>query len=112
MNVGSIQSLLDSLGPSLAGADYEINRARTDHANTLRQMAAARLAASKGISEDLAGRGMVHSGVHNQAQIDLNKQLNENMAAADQSFADKLNSLARKRIQSEVQFNVNSLLPG
>lgn len=103
---------MDSLGPSIAGADYEINRARTQHANTLRQLAAQRLAASRGISEQLASQGTLHSSVSNKAQIDLNKQLNEQMASADQGFADKLNSLARKRIQSEVQFNVNSLLPG
>lgn len=111
MNVGSIQSLLDSLGPSLAGADYDVNRERTRHADRLRQMAAQRIASSKGIAESLAGQGMAHSGVHNQQQINLNKQMNEQMASMDQSFTDRLTSLARQRIQQETQFNVNALMP-
>lgn len=109
--IPEINSLLDSLGQNAAGYDYEANRARTAHANRLKQLAALGLDRRQQLSDSLAGQGMVHSSVNLKAQSDIGRTLDEQRASASQNLADRLADIARKKISEENKFNIQSMLP-
>jgi hypothetical protein len=106
-----ISSLLDTLGQNFAGYDYQANRLRNDHANRLREIAGMGLRTRKGLADSLASNGMIHSGVNLEAQNDLMMQEDQQRANASQQLNDRLADIARKKIQSETQFNITSMLP-
>lgn len=111
MPVGSINSLQDTLGPTLAGLDQQAARLRTGNADRLKQIVADRVAASKGLSESLAAQGLSHSSVHLDRQAKLAQDTERRTFEEDQRFTDRLNNLAKRRIDAEAQFNFNNVLP-
>lgn len=106
-----LTSLLDTLGQNLAGYDYQENRARTDNANRMQQIAALGLQRRRSLADSLASSGMIQSGVNLSAQTDLGSMLDEQRAAAGQSLNDRLANIARSRINDEYGFKINSLIP-
>lgn len=111
MAASDISSLLDAMAGNIAGYDYQANRARTEHGNRLKELAAIGMNRRKQLSDGLASQGMVHSGVNLQAQTELNTMMDTERAKAEQSLGDRLANLARQRIREEAAFNINSLLP-
>jgi len=106
-----LTSLLDNLGQGAAMYDYEANRARTSSADKLRQIAAMGLRQRKSLSDSLASSGMIHSGVNFDLQSDVNAQQDEQTARTNQALSDRLANIARQKIQDELGFSINSLLP-
>jgi fructose-1,6-bisphosphatase len=106
-----LASLLDSLGQGGAFLDYEANRARTSHANRLRDIAAMGLKRRGSLADSLASSGMIHSGVNLTQQTELGSMLDDQRAAAGQDLNDRLMNIARQKISDEMGFKVNSLLP-
>ena len=104
-------SLLDTLGQGNAWYDYEANRARTGHANRLRDIAAMGLRSRRGLADTMASSGMIHSGVNLGRQAEIGTAVNEQTAGANQSLNDRLMNIARQKINDELGFKVNSLLP-
>lgn len=111
MALTDINSLLDTLGQNAAGYDYEANRARTNYANRLRDIATMGLRQRRGLADSLASQGMIHSGVNLRAQNELLMAENQARAQEDQSLTDRLADIARKKIQAETAFNITSMLP-
>jgi hypothetical protein len=106
-----LTSLLDALGQGAVGADYQANRVRTDHAGRLKQIAAQGLAQKRSLSDALASSGMIHSGVNFDLQNQVTGAQDAQVAGENQQFNDRLANIARQRIQDELGFSINSLLP-
>lgn len=111
MALPELTSLLDTLGQSAAGLDHEANRTRVDTANRLRQIAAMGLQQRKSLSDALASSGMVHSGVNFDLQSRINAGQDAQQASVQQAATDRLANIARQKIQDELGFSINSLLP-
>jgi len=109
--VDDFATLLDTLGSKSAWYDYEANRARTGHANRLRDIAALGLRSRASLADSMASSGMIHSGVNLGQQTQLGSALDEQRAQAGQSLNDRLANIARQRINDEMGFKINSLLP-
>lgn len=111
MALPELTSLLDALGQGTAQGDYQANRVRVDHAQKLRQIAALGLQQRRSLSDSLASSGMVHSGVNFDLQNQINTSQDEAQAKANQMTTDRLANIARQRIQENLGFSINSLLP-
>lgn len=109
--ITDINSLLDSLGQNAAGYDYDANRARTSHANRLKQLAAMGMDRRKMLSDSMAAQGLTHSSVNMKAQTDVARMMDEQRASASQNLADRLADIARRKISEENKFNIQSMLP-
>lgn len=109
--ITDINQLLKSLGQQGAELDYDANRARTRHANTLRELAALGLDRRKQLGDSLANQGLVHSSINLEGQSNLGRALDQQRAESEQSLSDRLSDIARRRISNEHAFNIQSLLP-
>ena len=106
-----VGSLMDSLGRRLADLDMDANRTRTRQAGSLRDLTAVGLQRRKQMQNAFASQGMTHSGANLQNQSQLGGQLDSQRARLNQQFEDRLTNIARQRIQSETDFNLNNLIP-
>ena len=109
--ITDINQLLQSLGQQGASLDYDANRARTRHANKLRELAALGIDRRKQLGDSLSNQGLVHSSVNLEAQANLGRALDEQRADSEQALSDRLSDIARRRITNEHAFNIQSLLP-
>lgn len=111
MALPELTSLLDAVSGNAADYAYKENRVRVDQAERLRQIAAQGLRQRRSLSDALASTGMIHSGVNFEQQSDINSQQDAATAFANQQSTDRLANIARQRIQEELGFSINSLLP-
>lgn len=111
MDAPRVTSLMDTLGGTLATTDRERNRLNTSHEDRLRQIVQNRLASQKRLSEGLAAQGLSHSSVHLGGQLDIGESADRQMSQQQQRFTDSLTNLAKRRIDAEVGFNINAVMP-
>jgi hypothetical protein len=108
----AIGDLLNSLGSGFTDLDARANRARTGHAQQMKDLARMGLTRQRELSDSFANAGNVHSGANLQAQTDLNSTLDSYRASANQQLEDILADVGRKKLQSSTAFQISSLLPG
>lgn len=106
-----IGNLMQQLGSQLADSNFAAARTRTDQADRLRQLVGAGLRRRESIRDSLASQGLTHSGINNKIQTRLRQDLDDQRARLNQQYQDRLANIARERIQSEAQFNINSVIP-
>jgi hypothetical protein len=104
-------SLLDSMGQSAAGYDFEANRARTDYANRLKKLAAMGIDSRRSLSDTLASQQITHSSAGLEGHTNINRSIDEARAEAGQGLATRLADIARSKISNENAFNIQSMLP-
>ncbi len=107
----NIGELLSGLGQDHAAWDQQANRARTQTTDRLRTLAAEGLRRKTDINTNAATQGNLHSGAVLGAHTDLGKTMDSYRAQEDQGLNDRLADIARKKLTSETQFNIQSLLP-
>ena len=111
MSAVPVGSLMSQIGQMLAGQDYEIQRLETDRANRLRELTAQGVSRRKQLQEGFGARGLIHSSMANDAQTELQGDVDNYRATLNQRYDDRLASLARERIRQEGQFRIDSILP-
>ena len=111
MSAVPIGSLQDSLGSLLASYDDQESRIATDRANRLRELTAQGVSRRKQLQEGYAARGLIHSGISNDSQTELQGQIDSQKQNVEQFYNDKLANLARERIKAEGAFQIDSIIP-
>ena len=111
MDPTATSNILLQLARQQGNIDHEVNRARADHANRLRQLTGQKVTGQKQISQGFADRGTLHSGINSASQIGFASALDEKRQSLNQGLNDTLANAARRKIEAQTQFNISSLIP-
>jgi hypothetical protein len=87
---------------NLDSEEYNANKAATE---TKMKMDRNLKSGEKSLADTMASKGMTHSGVNLDKNVELKKAYGEDSAAADQAQATLLSNIAKKRLEAESEYN-------
>lgn len=86
-------------GAQLVDFDQAENMARTNYQRALNVIRQNRTRGQRELAASAADRGMVHSGINAQQNLDLAQQYDDATAQQGASLTNRLSNIARKRLE-------------
>jgi hypothetical protein len=110
MDPADVLNLYNQYSSGLAGYQDEENKTRINYQSALDTLRKRRRQDINTLAVGAADRGLTHSGANLKTNLDLNEGYNTAEADTGRNYADTLASLARRKLQSEADFNLQRSL--
>ena len=110
IDYAALNALTTEWGANKAQLDDNENRLRINYNNVLDRMKRELGTSREGLSENLADRGMTHSGPAVKANIEMQETYNRAGAEAAQKQNLDLATIARKRLEMDQGLNSQRLV--
>jgi hypothetical protein len=100
-----INALFRKYAENLANLDLQGNNAEQAYGSNVRNISLNRDADLKKLSENMAGRGLTHSGINLQNNVSLNKTYDEGRNRADQEQRRIFTEIAKKKLAAQQDYD-------
>ena len=105
----ALNVLLRKFGSDRAALDMEENRARSQYGMTTQDLTRNQGLRTQGLNEQMADRGLTHSGIAAKQNLMLQQQANTENQKAAMAMNDILANIARKRLEAQYAFDSSRL---
>ena len=101
-----VAALFRKYAGEMANLDTQQNDAQQAYSANVKTLGEGRKRDLRTLQDNFAGKGLTHSGINLQENVNLNKTYDEGQARADQEQKRLMTELARKRLLAQEDYDL------